>query len=126
MDEYLPVMLILGWVAMDTLWGVVKASLLEDVLGLDGVTRFLLLSTRAEACLPVLLLLFWPLPLEAGTGNLDMLDVLLLEPEVNMLDVLLPDVAVVAADNLFGGFLDIIFSTGKILITVLRYFMSEV
>ena len=64
--------------------------------------------------------------LEAGTGNLDMLDVLLLEPEVNMLDVLLPDVAVVAADNLFGGFLDIIFSTGKILITVLRYFMSEV
>ena len=55
-----------------------------------------------------------------------MLDVLLLEPEVNMLDVLLPDVAVVAADNLFGGFLDIIFSTGKILITVLRYFMSEV
>ena len=55
-----------------------------------------------------------------------MLDVLLLEPEVNMLDVLLPDVAVVAADNLFGGFFDIIFSTGKILIIALRYFMSEV
>ena len=85
-----------------------NASLLEDVLGLDGVTRFLLLSTRAEACLPVLLLLFWLFPMDAGTGNLDMLDVLLLEPEVNMLDVLLPDVAVVAAENLFGGFFDII------------------